>query len=125
MERAWTEPELIEAGTSMVEAGMFGISIYLSVVSGYLVVAYIAGQQLSRFQLFTISVLFVTFSFFAAFGSFGLIRGAVNAFSGIEDSVGIVMNAVNLSIPYAILFVQILGIVLSLKFMLDQRKGGS
>ena len=50
MERAWTEPELIEAGTSMVEAGMFGISIYLSVVSGYLVVAYIAGQQLSRFH---------------------------------------------------------------------------
>jgi len=122
MKYPWTEPELIEAGTSQLEAGMFGISIYLSVVSGYLVVAYIAGRKLAQFQLFTISVLFVTFSFFASFGSFGLIRGAVNAFSGIEGSVDTMMSVIYLTIPYVILFVQILGIGLSLKFMLDQRK---
>ena len=122
MEQTWTELDLIEAGTSLLEAGMFGISIYLSVVSGYLVVAYMAGKDLGKFQLFTVSVLFVTFSFFASFGSFGLIRGAVNAFAGIDDGLGGIAKAIYLAVPYAILFVQLLGIGLSLKFMLDQRK---
>lgn len=124
MQHSWTEAELIEAGTSLAEAGMFGISIYITVVSGYLVVAYIAGKDLERFQLFTISLLFVTFSFFAAFGSFGLIRGAVNAFAGIDDGLGSVAQAIYVAVPYAILFVQLLGIGLSLKFMSDQRKTG-
>ena len=122
MEHVWTELDYIEAGTSLVEAGMFGISMYLSVVSGYLIVAYVAGKDLGRFQLFTISILFVTFSFFASIGSFALISGAVNAFSGIENDLGEVTNTLNLAVPFAILFVQLLGIGLSLKFMLDQRK---
>ena len=122
MEHVWTEPDLIAAGTSLLEAGMFGISIYLTVVSGYLVVAYIAGRDLGRFQLFTISMLFVTFSFFASFGSFGLIRGAVNAFAGIDAGFGPTARATFLALPLAILFVQVVGIGLSLKFMMDRRK---
>lgn len=122
---SWTEPELIEAGTSLLEAEMLGMSIYIFVVSGYLVVAYVAGKRLERFQLFTISVLFVTFSFFASIGTFGLIRGGVNAVAGIDDGLGGVVHAIYVAVPYAITSVQLLGIGLSLKFMLDQRKGAT
>ncbi len=58
-----TEAELIEAAMNAGDATLGNVTAYLSVVSAYLIVAYIVGAELSRFQVIVINVLFVVFAF--------------------------------------------------------------
>ena len=51
--------EYNQAVIAFIEAGMMSTTIYLSIVSGYLVVAYSVGRKLTTLQLWTISLLFV------------------------------------------------------------------
>lgn len=57
-----TEAELLEVSANITEAVISTVTLYLSVVSAYLVVAYIVGKQLSTFQVTVINVLFVVFA---------------------------------------------------------------
>ena len=54
-----TEYELLDAFFSAQEVFSTGMTFYLSVLSGYLVVAYVAGKNLNVFQLTVISIGFV------------------------------------------------------------------
>lgn len=58
-----TEAELVEAAMNAGESVLGNVMAYLSVVSAYLIVAYVAGAGLSRFQVFVINVLFIVFGF--------------------------------------------------------------
>jgi hypothetical protein len=57
------EAELIEAMTSFFDLGISTFGIWLSLTSGYLVVAHLAGNRLPRVQYFVLnSLYFVTAS---------------------------------------------------------------
>lgn len=66
-----TEAELIEAITSYHELLLNILSIYLTVTSGYLAVAYIVGDKLTTHQVTVISVLFIFFAGVSVWGAFG------------------------------------------------------
>ena len=53
-----SEAELIEAATSFLDLGISTFAIWLSLTSGFLIVAYLVGQQLSRFQYLVLNWLY-------------------------------------------------------------------
>jgi len=123
MDSRWTQPEIVETATGLVEAGMLGITIYITVVSGYLVVAYLAGKDLDRFQLLTISSLFGAFSFFVAIGSYSFIAGGQRLFQNADtDPPSEFVRLLVQQIPNVLLLIMLAGIVLSLIFMARQRR---
>ena len=57
-----TEAELIESMTEYFGLNAEMLSIYLTVTSGYLIVAYLVGGKLTRSQLVIISGLYIMFA---------------------------------------------------------------
>ena len=64
-----TEAEIIASWTSLTEISATATAIYLSLVSGYLVVAYVAGKNLEKLQLIVVNTLFVIAAEWHAFAS--------------------------------------------------------
>jgi hypothetical protein len=54
-----TEAELLEATGLAANTALTGISLYMTIVSAYLITAFTAGSRLTRSQTFVISVGFV------------------------------------------------------------------
>jgi hypothetical protein len=57
-----TEYELIDAFASIAGIMQGSLTLYLTVVTGYLVLTYLVGDKLTVFQVVIISTLFVTFA---------------------------------------------------------------
>ena len=66
-----TEIELVEALTSYHNLLFNMLSIYLTVTSGYIAVAYVVGDKLTRHQVTVISVLFIFFAAVTTWAAFG------------------------------------------------------
>lgn len=62
--------ETAELTFSLVGYGMTAMALYFTVVSGYLIVAYLVGEQLSKSQMIIVSSLFSVFAFSLVFGSY-------------------------------------------------------
>ncbi len=56
--------ELADILGSYIAYAMAGMSLYLTVVSGYILVAYLAGASLSKSQSFIVNSIFIPFSLF-------------------------------------------------------------
>ncbi len=104
-----------ELTTELLGNAGSAMSIYVTITSGYLLVAYLAGKDLTRLQAVFISVLYVTF---ATFNTFAVVSYFQSAFHfGHTYGAGLV--------PYwpvyglGTLFP--LGILACLKFMWDVR----
>lgn len=111
--------DLIGETRESITVAMEAFTLYLTVVSGYLVVSYIAGKELSRFQVLFVTSLFIAAAILCTVGSFSYFRGAhdLNLTWAPEDyDGGYIVYA------YWIAVVQILGIVGSLIFMYGSRK---
>ena len=111
-----TEADFIESYTALLNGGLASVGIYLTTVSGFLIVAYMAGRKLRRSQFFIISALFVSFSSLMAFTAYSLVQRAVAleiAYEGVTDALD--------RGPYVLMTLLVLGIVASLKFMWDIR----
>ena len=110
--------EMISNSMSLSVAFM---TLYLTVVSGYLVVAYLAGAKLSRFQSGFITLLFVVFACHFIVSSYGAFEAAYmlhqTHFPGDVLGPSAVMNR-------TLAVFQLLGILGCLKFMRDVRRAG-
>ena len=105
--------------------GVQALLLYLTVTSGYLIVAYSVGAQLTKSQCLFVSTLFVVFAYYSLWGvtqywtTGDLTRIAFEAYDPINyielNSVG--LNPAVISLPMGVF-----GIVGSLKFMWDVRK---
>lgn len=105
-----------------INSGMNAVTLYLSIVSAYLVVAYLVGKKMSFFQMMLATTLFVVFASFFSFGTFGFF----NAAHLLSARFGPELDFPVLSATYAwiICIAQTLGILGSLVFMLHERQGG-
>ncbi len=96
------------------------LTLYLSVVSGYLVVSYLVGAKLTKFQSSFVTILFVVFSLHFTLSSYGAFEGAhlVHRQYFPADSLGPspIMNR-------GLAMFQVAGVLGCLKFMWDVRKG--
>jgi hypothetical protein len=66
-----TEAELVEAATSYFDLGISTFGIWLTLTSGYLIVAYLAGKELPRVQYFVLNGLYVVIASICAMSSAG------------------------------------------------------
>jgi len=65
-------------------AGINAITVYLTVLSGYLIVFYVAGEKLSTRQSIFLTMLFVVFSLIPVWGAFEYWSAAMEAARVVE-----------------------------------------
>ena len=110
--------EFAEAFAALLDTALASWGLYFTAISGYLIVAYLVGERLTRAQLIIISSLFVVIALAMTFTGFSLSERAIQLeveFEGERDALD--------SISYFMLVAQILGVFAALKFMVDVRKG--
>jgi len=117
-----TLAELVENGFIAIDTGLLSISVYLTIVSGYLIVAYMAGNKLSRFQVYSISFLFVSFSLIMTLSTFAALRNGMQllALTRPAEEVDLVSELLEFSV-YGVALLELVGVFLALKFMSDER----
>lgn len=102
-----TEYEVADYASSMMSNFLSAITIYFSVVTTYVVVAFVAGDRLTRLQLAVVNL-----SFTVAAGIMGLLSVLIFArFFAFATQVGNPDGAVgplNFTIPLAILVILVL-----------------
>ena len=52
-------------------SGMNGMALYMTVTSGYLIIAYLVGKNLTTYQVALISIMFVIFALLFTYGVLG------------------------------------------------------
>lgn len=110
-----TEYETLELTFSLISYGMTAMALYFTVVSGYLIGAYMIGAQLSRSQVWILTSLFIVFAISMVFGTFSFFAEA-SAFG--ERS----LSSLEYWLAPIIGLAEVAGIVASLKFMFDIRR---
>ena len=113
-----------ESGYAAIEAGLFAMSVYLTIVTAYLVAAYMVGSKLTNFQLWSVSFLFVAFTSVLALSSFASLTDGMNILQtrtltgGHSATLDLVLRVgTNL-----VFMLQLAGIVLAILFMSGERK---
>ena len=121
------EAELLETVTNYHGLAVSAMVFYLSIVTAYLVSAHFVGKQLDRFQVATITFLFVAFSCFATAGSIGYFWQASHYFR--QTKAYQTLQIEELVSPHSLIgTAEVLGIVASLWFMRQvrgERQGGA
>ena len=114
--------ELVEGavvGGQFVVAAMEAITLYLTILSGYLIVAYAVGRDLSTFQAIIITAIFVVFASFFVTGTYEFFNTA-NVTHKLLSPETYPERARLYS--YWIVGTQIAGIIAALAFMYDARR---
>lgn len=97
-------------------------ALYFALVSGYLAVAYLAGNRLTRIQVVVVSSLFVTWSLRLLVGWNSSVEAALELEAALFQSGSkAVSSELNFTSVHSFLLVQVIGIVASLIFMWDVR----
>jgi hypothetical protein len=100
-------------------AGAGAITLYLAVVSGYLVAAFIAAKELTKFQSIFISTIFVVFASFCTLGTFTYFYAIHQVTAIYGPEVGYIVLTPIFS--YIISAAEVFGIIGSLHFMHQAR----
>ncbi len=117
-----TEAEIIQSSTALTEISATATAIYLSLISGYLVVAYVAGKNLDKTQLVVVNVLFVAAAEWHAFAS-ALYGSQGQAMAARLQTADIEGGAMPLVIFWGWFVFLSLGVIACLYFMHKTRKG--
>ena len=64
-----TEADLVEAIAAFNSSAQGWIGLYISILSAYLITAYMAGLNLTRGQVIIVSAGFIAFAFLSIFGA--------------------------------------------------------
>ncbi|MCB1671100.1 MAG: hypothetical protein R3F41_07130 [Gammaproteobacteria bacterium] len=110
-----TEYEIAELTFSLIGYGMTAMALYFTVVSGFLIGAYMVGAELSTSQVWIVTSLFVVFAVSLVFGTFSFFAAASSFGESSRDSVEYWLAPVIGVAEFA-------GIGASLKFMFDIRR---
>ena len=116
-----TEAELVSAAQASWANVIALIAIMLSILSAYLVVAYMAGNKMTHSQAVIVSSLFVLVSIFLLWGSFVLVQRAIEmATLAIDMSTQRTLGPTP-NVARAIVIIFGICSLASLKFMWDVR----
>lgn len=109
-----TDFEKTELTFSLVGYGMTAMALYFTVISSYLIIAYMVGSQLSRSQLAIVSSLFLVFAMSLVFGTYSFFEAA-NSYGGSSS------DSIEYWLAPIVAVAELAGIVAVLKFMFDIR----
>jgi hypothetical protein len=117
-----TEAELVEAITSYFDIAVATLTLYMTVCSGYLIVAYMVGGNLTTSQAFIVSTLYC---FIAAVTTYAFYAWAQRAldYLVIQESSGIssIDTAATPIMASVLTAIMSAGVLACLKFMWDVR----
>ena len=113
--------DLVESSGIYYGLAVEVLSFYMTVTSGFLIVAYLAGKNLSTPQVFIISTLYIGMAALAAYAAtVWVLRGYFFAYQQLEMDDSIPIYA-TYGIPYCLGLFLFGGIFASMKFMWDVR----
>ena len=116
-----TEVELVESVSYSLDLAVSTLSLYMTVTSAYLIVAFLAGVRLTRSQISIISALYIFISVITTLTFYGLaIRATHYAYKleALDTGAPIYANDIG---PVVLAITLAGGILASLKFMWDAR----
>ncbi len=114
-------PDLVEATGMYYGLTVDVLSFYFTVTSGFLIVAYLAGDKLTKSQMIIISTLYIGMASLASYGAtVWTLRGVFFAFQQMDIDRNVPIYA-NYFIPISLSVFLAGGIFASLKFMWDVR----
>ena len=116
-----TEAELGELIVSYSGLVATYLTTYLTVVSGYLITAYIAGKRFSTSQVTLLSCLFVVATAMLTMAVFASSLRWLSYIEKLKQLVPDESYPMNLPFAYIVCFICIAGILAGLKFMWDVR----
>jgi hypothetical protein len=120
-----SEADLAESFWNAQEMGVNALMVYMTVISGYLVVAYLVGADLTVNQSRFISALFVVFALFSLWGvvQYWWTGEQIRRFLDSTDLARVAtLNALDLNPALIGGPMGLAGIVGALRFMADVRK---
>ncbi len=115
-----TEAEMLDHYWNAQSAAMDTLVIYITVVSGYLIVAFLVGGRLTRSQMLFVSTTFVVFSGFALWGT---IEYFAIGFDVVEVMRSSAFKSGRVAIDPGLVAgpLMLIGVIGCLKFMWDVR----
>ncbi len=113
------QAELIQTMYLMREAASMDVAMYMTAFFAYVATAYFVGKRLSIFQLIVVSIMYVAFMVFNIMG-INFLLTQFNLISGI-----IWPETAGFDTGTAFLTILILGLILSLGFMIEVRLRGT
>jgi small-conductance mechanosensitive channel len=116
-----TEYELGELIVSYSGLVATYLTTYLTVVSGYLITAYVAGKRFSTSQVILLNCLFVVATAMLTMAVFASSLRWLSYLEKLEQLVPNEIYPMSLPLAIAICFLCIAGILASIKFMWDVR----
>lgn len=115
-----SETELVQHFWSGVENGLSALTMYISVFSGYLLVAYLVGARLTSLQCAISTGAFLVFGGYCIWGN-AVFWNAVYVAAIELRSVRPELLPVDLNPAYVATILLLIGILGALKFMWDVR----
>ena len=116
-----TEYELVDNALTYYNSAMAAFAMYITVLSGYVIAAFVAGERLNRAQVSIVNALFVCITAFLTFGTVACYsRTSEYAIRLLEFDPNRAARF-NEFVPMYIGVIQILGIVFCLYFMWSSR----
>ena len=101
-------------------AGISVVMLYISILSGYLIVFYVAGAKLSTMQSIFITMLFVVFSVVPTCTVYEYLSAAMEAASAMEKLF--LFHRININPAMLLVPLMVAGIVGCLNFAWETRK---
>jgi uncharacterized membrane protein len=117
-----TEAELWHMQLLAVDNSIGGVSVLLTLISGYLAVAYLVGRRLGRFQVGLISIFFALGAGLGAFLTLVQFRRAAYFIEQLETQFGVHSYMPNAAMNYLGGIVMFLLIPAALFFMYQIRR---
>lgn len=115
------EAELLLAGLSAYANSLAAFAVYVTMLSGYLVVAYLVGSQMTRAQTIIVNILYSLISAAVAAAFFNFAQaGYENTRLALEISTQRVVGPMPM-VAESALVVMVFCYLASLKFMWDAR----
>jgi hypothetical protein len=115
-----TEYELIDAAGTFHELGMSTLMAYFSVLSAYLLVAYLSGPRLTRFQTAVVTGLYLVMQMFMVWGATSYFAQGRSFFEQAKSVVA--GDSIQFVKPHQLALILLsVGVVAGLKFMWDVR----
>ena len=116
-----TEYELVDNALTYYNSAMAAFAMYITVLSGYVIAAFVAGERLNRAQVSIVNALFVCITVFLTIGTVACYsRTSEYAIRLLEFDPNRAARF-NEFVPMYIGVIQILGIVSCLYFMWSSR----
>jgi hypothetical protein len=117
-----TESELIEAITSYFDIAVAALTLYVTICSGYLLVAYMAGGNLTNSQAFIVSTLYC---FVATVTTYAFRTWSLRSFEYLAFQKSSELSSIELGIAptlgSVLTVIMFAGVLACLKFMWDVR----